>query len=78
MIWLCFLPFFLHLYDLYHVTLTSDQLKIIIFQFGTPEYHNLGRVHTDHFTRRAYRSRTVRGGLPVYTLRPLRRVRPVH
>ena len=37
-----------------------------------------GRVHTDHFTRRAYRSRTVRGGLPVYTLRPLRRVRPVH
>ena len=38
----------------------------------------LGRVHTDHFTRRAYRSRTVRVGLPVYTLRPLRRVRPVH
>ena len=38
----------------------------------------LSRVHTDHFTRRAYRSRTVRGGLPVYTLRPLRRVRPVH
>ena len=36
------------------------------------------RVHTDNFTRRAYRSRTVRGGLPVYTLRPLRRVRPVH
>ncbi len=27
--------------DLYHVTLTSDQLKIIIFQLGTPEYHNL-------------------------------------
>ena len=26
---------------LYHVTLTSDQLKIIIFQLGTPEYHNL-------------------------------------
>ena len=39
---------------------------------------NLGRVHTDNFTRRAYRSRTVRGGLPVCTLRPLRRVRPVH
>ena len=38
----------------------------------------LARVHTDTFTRRAYRSRTVRGGLPVYTLRPLRRVRPVH
>ena len=37
-----------------------------------------GRVHTDNFTRRAYRSRTVRVGLPVYTLRPLRRVRPVH
>ena len=37
----------------------------------------LGRVHTDNFTRRAYRSRTVRVGLPVYTLRPLRRVRPV-
>ena len=27
--------------DLYHVTLTSDELKIIIFQLGTPEYHNL-------------------------------------
>ena len=27
--------------DLYHVILTSDQLKIIIFQLGTPEYHNL-------------------------------------
>ena len=27
--------------DLYHVTLTSDQLKMIIFQRGTPEYHNL-------------------------------------
>ena len=38
----------------------------------------LGRVHTDNFTRRAYRLRTVRGGLPVYTLRPLRLVRPVH
>ena len=38
----------------------------------------LGRVHTCNFTRRAYRSRTVRVGLPVYTLRPLRRVRPVH
>ena len=38
----------------------------------------IGRVHTDNFTRRAYRSRTVRGGLPVYTLRPLRLVRPVH
>ena len=37
-----------------------------------------GRVHTCNFTRRAYRSRTVRVGLPVYTLRPLRRVRPVH
>ena len=37
-----------------------------------------GRVHTCTFTRRAYRSRTVRVGLPVYTLRPLRRVRPVH
>ena len=36
------------------------------------------RVHTARFTRRAYRSRTVRVGLPVYTLRPLRRVRPVH
>ena len=38
----------------------------------------LGRVHTCIFTRRAYRSRTIRVGLPVYTLRPLRRVRPVH
>ena len=38
----------------------------------------LGRVHTDNFTRHAYRSRTVRVGLPVYTLRPQRRVRPVH
>ena len=38
----------------------------------------IGRVHTCTFTRRAYRSRTVRVGLPVYTLRPLRRVRPVH
>ena len=38
----------------------------------------LGRVHTDNFTRRAYRSQTVRVGLPVYTLRPLHRVRPVH
>ena len=36
------------------------------------------RVRTRNFTRRAYRSRTVRVGLPVYTLRPLRRVRPVH
>ena len=27
--------------DLYHVTLTSFQLKINIFQLGTPEYHNL-------------------------------------
>ena len=40
MIWLCFRPF-LTLYDLYHVTLTSDRLKIIIFQLGTHEYHNL-------------------------------------
>ena len=31
----------LTLCDLYHVTLTSDQLKSIIFQLGTPEYHNL-------------------------------------
>ena len=37
-----------------------------------------GRVHTRNFTRRANRSRTVRVGLPVYTLRPLRRVRQVH
>ena len=27
--------------DLYHVTLTSKKLKIILFQLGTPEYHNL-------------------------------------
>ncbi len=40
--------------------------------------HTHGRVHTAIFTRRAYRSRTVRVQLPVYTLRPLRRVRPVH
>ena len=33
-----------------------------------------GRVHTRNFTRRANRSRTVRVGLPVYTLRALRRV----
>ena len=26
---------------LYRVTLTSGQLKIITFQLGTPEYHNL-------------------------------------
>ena len=38
----------------------------------------LGRVNTRNFTRRANRSRTIRVGLPVYTLRPLRRVRPVH
>ena len=38
----------------------------------------LGRVHTNNFTRRAYRSRTVRVGLPVYTLGTLRRVRSVH
>ena len=37
-----------------------------------------GRVQTRKFTRRANRSRTVRVGLPVYTLRPLRRVRPAH
>ena len=40
MIWLCFRPFW-PLRDLYHVTLTSDQLKIIIFELGTPEYNNL-------------------------------------
>ena len=34
----------------------------------------IGRVHTVNFTRRAYRSRTVRGHC---TLRLLRRVRPV-
>ena len=38
-IWLCFRPF-LPLCDLYHVNLTSEQLKIIIFQLGIPEYHN--------------------------------------
>ena len=27
--------------DLYHMTLTSKKLKIIIFQLGTPEYINL-------------------------------------
>ena len=37
----------------------------------------VGRVHTDNFTRREYRSRTVRVGLLMYTLRPLRRVSPV-
>ena len=36
---------------------------------------NIGRVHTDNFTRRANRSPTVRVGLLTYTLR---RVRPVH
>ena len=41
-------------------------------------FDSLGRVHTAIFTRRAYRSRTVRVQLPVYTMRPLRRVRPVH
>ena len=39
---------------------------------------DIGRVHTAIFTRREYPSRMVRVGLPVYTLRPLRRVRPVH
>ena len=49
-----------------------------------PNFHEvvacglIGRVHTAMFTRRAYRSRTVRLWLPVYTLRPLRRVRAVH
>ena len=40
MIWLCFRPYW-PLCDLYHVTLTSEQVKIIIFQLATPEYHNL-------------------------------------
>ena len=40
MVWLCFRPL-LTLCDLYHVTLTSEQLKITIFQLDTPEYHNL-------------------------------------
>ena len=35
---------------------------------STEHVANLGRVHTDNLTRRAYRSRTVRVGLPVYTL----------
>ena len=38
--------FFRPLCDLYHVTLTSDQLTIIIFQLGTPEYHNLNTKTT--------------------------------
>ena len=41
----------------------------------TPPLLVLGRVQTGNFTRRANRSRI---GLPVFTLRPLRRVRPVH
>ena len=41
---------FLPLCDLYHVTLTSDQLKIIIFQLGTPDYHNLD-TKTTRLTR---------------------------
>ena len=40
MIWL-FPAVFLPLCDLYHVNLTSEQLKIIILQLATPEYHNL-------------------------------------
>ena len=32
--------------DLYHVTLTSEQLTIIIFLLGTPECHNLGTKTT--------------------------------
>ena len=36
--------------DLYHVTLTSDDLKIIIFQLGTPDYHNLD-TNTTRLTR---------------------------
>ena len=32
------------------MTLTSDQLKIIIFQLGTPEYHNLD-TKTTRLTR---------------------------
>ena len=40
MIWLCFGRFW-PLSDLYHVTLTSKKLKIIIFQLGTPDYLSL-------------------------------------
>ena len=41
---------FLLLCDIYHVNLTSDQLKIIIFQLGTPEYHDL-ETKTTKLTR---------------------------
>ena len=57
------------------LTLDTTYVSVTRSDFYTAE---LGRVHTDNFTGRAHRSRTVRGGLPVYTLRPLRRVRPVH
>ena len=50
----------------------------VICWLRRPKHIYLGRVHTDNFTRRANSSQTVRLGLPVYTLRPLRRVRPVH
>ena len=33
--------FYLGVTLIYHVTLTSEQLKIIIFQLAIPEYHNL-------------------------------------
>ena len=49
----------------------EDQIECVLCAVSCA----LGRVHTDNFTRRAYRSRTVRVGFPVYTLR---RVRPVH
>ena len=52
--------------------------SIFLISFATFLWSLLRRVHTDNFTRRAYRSRTVRVGFLVYTLRPLRRVRPVH
>ena len=41
MIWLFFQTFFGPLCDIYDVNLTSEQLKIIILQLATPEYHNL-------------------------------------
>ena len=49
-----FPPVFDLLGDLYHVALTSKKLKIIIFQLGTPEYHNLDTKTTTLTRKQPY------------------------
>ena len=56
-----------------HRSMSRMPLAVLDTSYGVVV--GIGRVHTATFIRRTYRSRTVR---VQFTLRPLRRVRPVH